>query len=183
MEIEVKAKVLDMPNLKGKLEALGCVFTEPVTQDDAVFARKTGSLETFLSNDVFLRIRVQNNGRIILTAKRPINKSAETLVKDEHEVVVDSADEAKRILELAGFVEALRLKKTRQTAHYKEYEICLDEVEGLGTFIELEKMAEESAAAEIQRSMFLFLESLGVSPGDQVKKGYDILLLEKASAQ
>jgi adenylate cyclase, class 2 len=68
--------------------------------------------------------------------------------------------------------------KKRQTTHCDGYEICLDEVEGLGAFIELEKIAEEKDAGHIQKQMLEFLISLGISPDDQVKKGYDILMLE-----
>ncbi len=39
-------------------------------------------------------------------------------------------------------------------------------------------MADEIAAAEIQQRMVEFLGSLGVAPEDQVKKGYDILMIE-----
>ncbi len=180
-EIEVKAKVLDKDRILKKLTSLGCVFSGPVTQDDTVFTEKAGSLEEFLENDVFLRIRIQDNGKVILTAKKPVKKSAETLVKIEHETEVSSADEARAILELAGFSQALRIRKERRTAHYEEYEICLDEVEGLGPFIELEQMADSAEAEGVQREMFAFLMSLGIAPEAQVKKGYDILLIEKSS--
>ena len=177
-EIEVKAKVANKDDLLEKLTSLGCRFSDQVTQDDVVFAEKIGSLEDFLSNDVFLRIRVQNNGKIILTAKKPIKKSAESLVKIEHEIEIDSPENARSILELMGYREAVHVKKTRQTAEYNDYEICLDEIEGLGSFIELEQMGESDNAEEIQKNMFAFLESLGISPEAQVKKGYDILMIE-----
>ena len=114
-----------------------------------------------------------------MTAKSPKGKSgSESLVKREHEVVVDSADEARKILSMLGLQEAVRVIKKRQTAHYNDYEICLDDVEGLGSFIELEKMADEVGAAQIQQQMMDFLQLLGVAPEDQVKKGYDILMIE-----
>jgi adenylate cyclase class 2 len=180
MEIEVKAKLRDKATTLKKLTDLGCDFSDVKTQDDMVWVSKTGSLEDFLSNNVFLRIRVQNGEKVILTAKSPKGKSGnESLVKREHEVVVSSADEARNILSLMGLQEAVRVFKKRQTAEYDGYEICLDEVEGLGSFVELEKMADEAGAAQIQKEMLDFLLTLGVSPEDQVKKGYDILMLER----
>lgn len=141
---------------------------------------KTGSLDDFLANKVFFRIRIQNGTKVILTAKSPKQKHGDgSLVKREHEVVVDSADEARSILSMLGLQEAVRVIKKRQMARYEGYEICLDEVEGLGSFIELEKMADEADAAQIQKEMFDFLMTLGVSAEDQVKKGYDILMYEK----
>jgi adenylate cyclase class 2 len=137
-------------------------------------------METFLSNDVFMRIRVQNNEKVILTAKKPKNIAGEgNLVKREHEVVVDSAEEARNILEMLGLKEAVRTIKKRQTATCGEYEICIDEVEGLGSFIEVEKIAEENEADKILDEMMEFLAPLGITQEDKVTKGYDILILEK----
>ncbi len=179
MEIEVKAKVADLISLRGALEELGCTFFAPVVQDDTVFVRTVGTIEEYLCNSVFLRVRIQNDGTVLLTAKKATTQSAENLVKTEYEVVVNSADEVCSLLELAGFQRSVHVRKTRQKSHYGAYEICLDDIDGLGSFIELEQIAEEHAAENIQREMFAFLGSLGISPEDQVKKGYDILMLEK----
>jgi predicted adenylyl cyclase CyaB len=118
MEIEVKAMLRNKKAVVEKLTALGCEFSEVKTQDDMVWVEKTGSLEDFLSNKVFLRIRIQNEGKVIMTAKSPKGKSGnESLVKREHEVVVDSANEARNILALMDLQEAVRVVKRRQTAH------------------------------------------------------------------
>jgi adenylate cyclase class 2 len=179
-EIEVKAYVTDSNDVRDKLIALGCKFADPVHQDDMVYTEKVGTLETFLSNDVFLRIRIQNDGRVMLTAKQSVKKTAESLVKIEHETVVSSAEEARAILNMMGYQQAVRVKKMRRTAHFKDYEICLDDIEGLDSFIELEQMGESEDAEKIQKDMFTFLMSLGISPEQQVKKGYDILMIEKS---
>jgi adenylate cyclase, class 2 len=180
MEIEVKAKLKDRVVVIEKLAALGCRFSDIKTQDDMVWVEKTGSLDDFLSNKVFLRIRIQNGEKVIITAKSPKAKQGnESLVKREHEVVVNSADEARNILSMLGLQEAVRIVKKRQTAKYEGYEICMDEIENLGSFIELEKMAEEKDAAQIQEQMLEFLGTLGILPEDQVKRGYDILMLER----
>ncbi|HUC01758.1 MAG TPA: class IV adenylate cyclase [Candidatus Paceibacterota bacterium] len=180
MEIEVKAKLKDKAEVIKKLSGLGCQFSEIKTQDDMVWVEKVGSLEDFLSNKVFLRIRIQNGEKVIMTAKSPKAKEGnESLVKREHEVVVNSADEARSILSMLGLQEAVRVVKKRQTAKYAGYEICIDEIEDLGSFVELEKIAEEGDATQIQKQMIEFLKTLGILPEDQVKKGYDILMLER----
>ncbi len=63
----------------------------------------------------------------------------------EHEVTVDDPIKMMDILTSIGFRPEVNVKKTRQKAYFNEYEICLDQVEGLGSFIELEKMTEENA--------------------------------------
>lgn len=181
MEIEIKARLTDHAGLIKKLSALGCVFTEPTVQDDTVFALRAGTVDEYLSNTVFLRIREQGD-EVRLTAKAPRSTSREELVKHEYELVVNSAAEARALLQLMGYIPVVRTVKTRRKAHFNEYEICLDEVEGLGTFIELERIAEVTKADHIQREMMEFLISLGISPEQRVTKGYDILQLEAAEA-
>lgn len=182
LEIETKARLADRGAVMQKLEALGCAFAAPKTQDDTVYVAKTGTLEEFLSNDVFLRIRIQDGQKVVLTAKKPVRKSAEVLVKHEHEIVADSAEQARAILELMGLKPAVRTVKVRRTGHVAGYEVCIDDIEGLGSFIELEKMAEAGDAEHIQAEMGEFLASLGIEASDRVTKGYDILMLERGLA-
>jgi adenylate cyclase class 2 len=179
MEIEIKARLKDKEAVMQKLAVLGCVFSEPKTQDDMVWVEKMDSLQEFLSNTVFLRIRVEGD-KAILTAKKPKNIAGEgNLVKREHETIVDSAEETRAILEMLGLKEAVRTIKKRQKAMCGGYEICIDEVEDLGTFIEVEKIADEKDADRILEEILEFLAPLGVSAEDKVTKGYDILMIEK----
>ena len=151
MEIEVKARLKDKDGVMERLRSLGCEFSPVKTQDDMVWTEKTGAMEEFLSNKVFLRIRIQNGEKVIFTAKRPMRKDRGELVKQEHEVVVSSAEEMRAILSMLGYTEAVRAIKKRQTGAYGGYEICIDEVEGLGSFIELEKMDGNEEADHIQK--------------------------------
>jgi len=163
-----------------KLIASGCVFSAPKTQDDMVWVEKTGSLEVFLANLVFLRIRIQDGSKVILTAKKPMGKSGDgSLVKMEHETAVESAEEMREILGMMGYTEAVRVQKTRLKADHAGYEICFDDIEGLGSFIELERLGKQEDAEKIQKEMTEFLLSLGITAEDKVTKGYDILMLEK----
>jgi adenylate cyclase class 2 len=180
MEIEIKARLQDKEAVMQKLVELGCVFSEPKTQDDMVWVEKMDSMDEWFSNTVFMRIRVQNGNKVILTAKIPKNIAGEgNLVKREHEVIVDSAEEARNILGMLGLKEGVRTVKTRRTADYNGYEICLDDVEGLGTFIEVEKIGADEDADQILAEMDKFLVTLGVPIENKVTKGYDILMLEK----
>lgn len=181
-EIEVKAHVRNGENLVVKLKELRCDMNEPVTQEDVVYVKQYGSMEEFLANDFFLRIR-ETNGDTIFTLKYHPNRSQSgnsASMPIEHEVRVDSRPELEAMLELLGFKPALRICKTRRTSHYKEWEICLDEVEELGSFIEIEQLAShDEEIGPIRTAMMAFLESLGVLPEDVGAKRYDIQHLER----
>ena len=174
-EIEIKAKLVDKQRVMKKLESLGCVFEGEITQEDTVYVENMGSLDTFLANKVFLRLRVKDNGKVLFTVK----KRTLNLVAIEHEVEVSSRDEMEQALLLMGYQEAVKINKKRITTHYDGCEICIDEVENLGLFIEMEKLTEEGDPGEIQEGLFKFFESLGINRSDRVEVGYDILMLQK----
>lgn len=100
----------------------------------------------------------------------------------EYETEINSKSEMEQALLLMDYKQAVTINKTRLTTHYKNYEIDIDEVDGLGQFIEVEQLFEESnkeKVTKIQEEMFNFLISLGVDKDNRINKGYDILMLEK----
>jgi len=171
-EIEVKAVVRDKDQLIAKLTQLGVALGESVVQDDIVFAEDVASFTKFIPNANFLRLRTQG-GQTILTYKR---SEANELSSTEHETVISNPDEMTAIIQQLGFMEAVRVNKTRRRGRYRDFEICLDEVGGLGIFIELEKLVDNGDVLVIQEELFQFLESLGISRDDQVTQGYDTLM-------
>jgi adenylate cyclase class 2 len=79
-----------------------------------------------------------------------------------------------------GYKSAVKINKVRRKAKHLGYEICVDEVEGLGTFIEVEKVTDDCEdSKEVQKELFHFLESLGVNKNDVVMRGYDTLIYLK----
>ena len=179
-EVEVKAKLTDREAVMAKLKALGCVFGPATTQRDAVYAEKVDSLEVFRGNKVFLRIRVVDDSKILFTLKKQMANDLDAI---EHEAEVSSKEEMEQALLLMGYKEMIRVNKSRVTTHYNGCEICIDDVEGLGVFIEMEKLTEEGNSEEIQAELFEFLKSLGIKSEDRVFSGYDILALEKLENQ
>ena len=178
-EIEVKAKLIDKSKVLENLKSIGCVFEDEITQVDTVYVKEVGNLETFLSNSHFLRIRIKNNEKIIFTLKT--NKDQKTkggLDKIEHEVIVDSKVEFESILAILGYKPQITTSKTRLETHYRDFEICVDEIKDLGSFIEVERIVDDGDGEAIQQGMFEFLESIGVNKEDRVFEGYDILMMK-----
>lgn len=176
-EIEVKALLKNKEEVIAKLETLGCALGEPIRQVDTVYTRiPAKTVEEYLKNDHFVRIREKSDGRFIFTVKKPLSK--EVLTKAEHETEVVNAKELEQALFLMGYQVANKVIKLRCTARYKEFEICIDEVEELGSFIEIEKMSKEDPEI-VRKDLIDFMISIDVSLDDEVKKGYDILAIER----
>lgn len=173
-EIEVKARVVDKNEIELKLSDLGCVLGAAETQDDYIYLRKgfTPALAKS-SGEPVLRIRVTDS-RTMFTLKQ--NRSGE-LDCLEKEIEISSEDKMIDILEILGFCKVVEVHKSRRKGKMNGYEICLDEVKGLGSFIEVEKMSEEDGKT-VQKELIEFLKSVGVKEEFQVFSGYDTLVYE-----
>jgi len=174
-EIEVKARIVNFENLVNKLDELGIVLSKPSVQDDQIFWPNGTKFEDLASGPPVLRIRKENNHVIFTLKQRSIERE---LTKIEKEIVVDNAESLREILEIIGFYNVLNIHKSRRSAQHNEFTICVDEVEGLGHFIEIEQMTSGDEA-EALKNLLEFLLTLGISEGDITEKGYDTLLLQK----
>lgn len=183
-EIEVKAKISDPKIIEARLLALGAKFSEPVMQEDSVYLQKGTAFEGITVDTPVLRIRVQTPGEVLLTYK---HIRGEELDKQEHEVEISDAGEMRQILLLSGFYQVMAFAKRRRKCKLGEYEICLDKVEGLGDYVEIEKLLSDSAAAEdgqaVQKELFDFLRQLGVSDADKALSGYDVLIYNRVNSK
>jgi adenylate cyclase class 2 len=177
-EVEVKARLKDRQAVKQKLESLGCVFGEELHQVDEIFTPQTDVFPPPMGRPV-LRIRNQNS-KFLFTLK--VNQSSR---QDciEHELEISSREDMLAIIKILGFRQDVTVDKKRIKTNYKDAEIVLDDVEGLGEFIEAEKIVNENdpeARKRIQSELMELLGELGVSREDEVIDGkYDIMLLEK----
>ena len=95
------------------------------------------------------------------------------LASDEYEFVVDDGNTARQMLTALGWQEIVTVDKVRLESKTKDYTICIDEVAGLGLFIELEVLTEDSADVKnIQQQMRNFLKNLNID-GKLWKIPYD----------
>ncbi|MFA6099545.1 MAG: class IV adenylate cyclase [Patescibacteria group bacterium] len=173
-EIEVKVRLKDLQTIIDKLMAIDCHLSEPVTQKDRVFLKAGSDYVKARGKEIFLRIREQA-GKSIFTLKKAKTNELDCL---EKELVIDNANEMAEILELLGYNQIMVINKTRRKGKCTGFNLCLDEVEGLGSFLEVEVIADEPAD-EVQGRIFSWLESFGISESDIVMQGYDTLIYNK----
>jgi adenylate cyclase class 2 len=175
-EIEIKASISSVESIVDVLTRQGVTVSDPVTQHDRVYgeAGVDGGGE---NTAPWLRIRSETRQGVtkhIFTLKRSITNQMDSI---EHETEVADEVEIERIIEQLGFEIYSDLTKTRQKAQFGDIEICIDTVDGLGTFIEAEKLtADEVDYDAVIRELWDVFASLGVKPADEVTDGYDVLM-------
>lgn len=62
-----------------------------------------------------------------------------------------------------GFMPTVRIRKVRRSATFGELTVCLDELDGVGVFVEVERQVPDGAPGEaVQAELSCFVESLGI---------------------
>ncbi len=173
IEIEVKVRV-DHSKARSILKNIGAVKRRIESQSDIYFA---APYRDFAKTDEALRIR-SLDGQAVLTYKGPkldgISKS-----RKEFETPVEEAA-AIKILRALGFSEAGIVRKQREIFSAGEITICLDLVEGLGEFLEVEIVAENEKDLEISRAkLFELLKHFGTGEKDSIRTSYLEMILGK----
>ncbi|MDH5807221.1 MAG: class IV adenylate cyclase [Candidatus Methanomethylicaceae archaeon] len=130
-EIEVKAKIEE--DLSEKILKIGGKFLSEKNQEDIYFEHPCKS---FLESDEALRLRIENN-KNILTFKGK-REGRDLKIREELEIEVNDSKTLINILERLGFKKAYVIRKKRKEFLLNKTIICLDNVENLGFFIELE---------------------------------------------
>lgn len=167
-EVEIKFQVKDKPALLERLGVLECQLGEAVFQDDLVFERPDAPQPRCV-----LRIRTTEAGSI-LTLKKDITNELDCL---EIETGVADPTATRRLLEELGYRLVVRVKKQRRQGQWEDWAVCLDEVDDLGTFMEVEAMFEDDVGGDLQNDLWQAVtEQLALSGLDRVTSGYDTLL-------
>lgn len=181
-EIEIKATITSVQSIIDTLQAQNIAVTQPVTQHDRVYGQN--DVEDTVDNTApWLRIRSetkQGSTKHIFTLKRSVTNQMDSI---EHETEVTDPVELEAIIEQLSFSLYSDLTKTRQKAHMNDIEICIDAVDGLGSFVEVEKLTDEDANYEaVVAELWQVLDRLGIQPEDEVIDGYDVLMNKKLAS-
>ena len=167
--IEIKARARDFTGIKTRAEKLSDTPVEVIPQEDVFFNVPQGRLK--------LRILAPDNAQLIYYT-RPNQEGPKR--SDYHIAYTSDPDNLKRVLELAyGFRGVV--KKTRYLYLIGQTRIHLDDVEGLGYFMELEVVMKAGQSdAEAQEIAEDLMTSLGVERSDLLEGAY-MDLIEKTS--
>jgi predicted adenylyl cyclase CyaB len=164
--IEIKARVEDFEALKARAASLSDGTLEVIRQEDTFFNTEKGRLK--------LRIQAPDAGQLIYYERLDQEGPKRS---DYHLAKTDEPENLKNTLSLALGVRGV-VRKTRYLYTVGQTRIHLDEVEGLGYFMELEVvMREGQNDAEGQAIAEDLMRRLGVR-GEALIEGAYMDLLE-----
>lgn len=125
----------------------------------------------------WLRLRSDESGRI--TYKHwHFDHEDKSAYCDEYETKVASILELKKILIVLNFSSIVTVDKVRKTWRYQDYEIAIDDVAGLGNFVEVEYKGDDVAdPVDLAKEMVSFLKRVGCTDIRRSFRGYPYMLL------
>ena len=179
IEIESKFKLASGITHDNLIAILKSQFIAPISskrQIDTVFLLPEQVDTPIMPGSKIMRVRDVLNPetgelqRSLMTLKV---EGQTKLASDEYEFVVDGGNAARQMLTVLGWQEIVTVDKVRLESKTEDYTICIDEVAGIGLFIELEVLTEDSADVKnIQQQMHAFLKNLNID-GELWKIPYD----------
>ena len=172
LEVEVKGKVIDLKSVESRARDLGFSFVGTEDHCDIYFRHPN---RDFAVTDEALRIR-KVNGRSVLTYKGP---KVDKVSKTREEIEIALKGDMDLVLKRLGFVPVLEVKKVRRVFHKADIEICLDDVSGLGTYVEVECKAQSANLDAIRERVMSVVKALGLKEKDLERRAYLELLLSK----
>lgn len=180
-EIEIKIPVAEPEAVEKRLLAQGFRKTGCIREEDMYY---NSTHHDVREHDEALRIRKSTD---LLTGReraqvnfkgKKIDRAS--MSRSEYETEIGSPDQMEKILSGIGFEPVAGVCKVRQYLTRGKMTACLDQVENLGDFLELEMLAEDRFLCKKYLDiMQALLEKLGLSMADTVRVSYLGMIMEK----
>jgi len=173
LEVEVKARLGDARAFEKNIVKAGARRTRDVIEEDTYYSHPCRDLA---STDEALRIRRAGKWAD-LTYKGPkLDKKSKT----REEIVTplggpEGAALLEAILLKLGFGRVAQVRKRRRVYNLGRFELCVDHVDGLGDFVEIEARGPRNGYAKLRDEALALLEKLG--GGNLERRSYLELLL------
>ena len=185
LEVELKASLegISPAHIEEKWHSLGFVPATSQQESDTYYS---GVDRDFHETDEALRLRRRRllpdgPSQCLITYKGP-KMSRASRTRREYEVAVSDGETAARLMESLGHRPVLTVKKVRRELKKGSVTLCLDEVDGLGRFLELENLVTDGGDRDTaERALLDLLDLLGVSRDRLIRASYLEMLLQKAA--
>ena len=163
-------KVLSKYEYVGEKEIVDIYYYDPL--------RSNLQPESDLRLNETFRVRKTKKGHY-LTYKKQHFKGKLWVYSDEYETKVEDYNTIKKIIKMLGLKELITVHNRRNIYKYKDFEIELEDIEGLGIFIEVEKMSTLDNEIEIKEEIRDFIRSLKLKNVKELNIGKNQYLISK----
>jgi len=187
-EVEVKIPLQETERLRAALLDIGGKKLNAETQVDAYYDHPCRS---FQKSDEAVRIRSRQphpDVHSVIDSSMPLiemtykGPKVDPLSKTRVELSVGLDDDktAGLILKQLGFKAVAEITKNRSFYSIREVTVSIDDVIGVGQFLELERVVEsENEIKQAREDLFSIINELGLDPAKSIRTSYLEMFLEK----
>jgi adenylate cyclase class 2 len=170
LEVEQKFRITDPAEVRARLADQGIELAEPQYQIDTYFAHP---VRDFAATDEALRIRRLGESTYIAYKGPKLDQTTKTRREIELPIApgAQAAESLQQLLLALGFSPVAKVHKYRRRGGIQwqghAVEIAWDEVQQLGTFLELEIMADEAGLQPAQAALASLAARLQLAGGER----------------
>lgn len=183
IEVEIKAKAspLALEDIKAKAEACGFTERARLKETDVYFNAPD---RNFMKTDEALRLRTyedlkKGTSTAAITYKGPKTDSRSN-TREEYETEIADSDVMKKLLTSLGYSPVFTVSKDRTELAGDGVTLCLDRVDNLGDFLELEALTEdENKKEETVEKLLGLLDAMKISRDNLTRKSYLEMLISQ----
>ncbi len=178
IEIEIQVNIENSKPLTDFLEK-NADFKSEKHQIDEYFSPAHRTFIDVRPVKEWLRLRNSESKYSLNYKNWHVNENGKSHYCDEYESRVEDLEQVKRILSALNFKSIVKVDKRRKVWNYKDYQISLDSVKGLGDFVEIEYISRDEKVNPkiITEEMIDFLKRIGCKKIKRNYVGYPFQLL------
>lgn len=170
-EVELKAKIKDPGLIRQRIKKVAR-FVKKVKKVDHYYTLEKKGYPT-------KSLRIRNQGRFhLVNFKKRVSYLQGIYTKKEVEFNLEDIKGFLAVLNEFGFRLWITKHKESEVYTYKSASIELNNLRGLGWFVEVEVLTVNKVS-EARKTILTIFKLLGIDKGDIEKKGYTRLLWEK----
>lgn len=178
VEVEIQAIIKNPKEVERKLRKVG-KFLKTRKQVDKYFVP---SQKDFFAEDPpieYLRVRYEKDKAHLSYSFLHFGKNGQLRATDEYETFVDKPEVAEHIFKKIGLVHKVTVTKTRKYFDCGNFEVTLDQIKGLGDFMEVEAKKNFGGIDKTRKGCLDFLNSLNIAYDIKHQMGYPRMLYRK----
>jgi adenylate cyclase, class 2 len=177
-EIEIQVILKNPKEIEEKLKPF---FVKEKKQKDEYFIPKHKNFFEEIPITEYLRVRYEEgNNNVEYQFLHFKENDPEDLIKtDEYSTKIEDPKMMSIILKKLGMTNNITVKKHRKYFNYKDFDILIDHIEGLGHFIEIEAKKIIETPEETRKLCYRILEEIKAKWEQPKIGGYPRMLLAK----
>ncbi len=171
-KVEIELRAMVEKDIEDSIVRMGAEKVKDSHQSDEYFKFSLDS-----ERRLVIRIRRKEGGSTYLTFKGS-SEDEDDIAWQEWEQEIEDDEVLKKLLLSNGLELVVAIDKKRGTYKYEDFEINVDDIKGLGTFIEVELLSDnvDEGKKKIQDLLFNQLE---IPRENVINEGYVPLMLKK----